>query len=384
MPHPDRRAHVRAAALALAALGLQVGAWAVLVADLARGLGLSPAELGVALAAGASGGFAALVLGGLVVDRTGRRPFAAGGLASLAVAYLLLARAGSLGALVAVQVLYGAAGGLLDLGANAIGADAERAAREHLMTRLQAAFSAAAAVGALASGAALAAGSSYGAVYVGLAGVLAVAALALTRVPLPPHVLEPGEERPPGGARRLLALPGVALATVIVTLCFLGDGAIEGYAGLYLRGVLESGPLLAGAAFGAFHVAMTAGRLGGAVLIARVGERRVLALAGGGASVAMAVTASAQAPALAGAGLLLVGLALAPVVPIALSLAGRSAPGRAGAAVGVVVTAGYAAFIAGPPLVGLLAGATSLRAALAVVVVTTAAIALLARRVPGR
>jgi len=383
VPHPHRRAHVRAAALAFAGLGLQVGAWAVLVADLAAGLRLSPGELGLALAAGATGGLTTLVLGGLVVDRTGRRPFAVGGLVGLALAYLLLARVGSLGALVAVGLLYGAAGGLLDLGANALGADVERAARRHLMTRLQAAFSAAAAVGALASGLALAAGAAYGDAYVALAVALLAVAAVLARAPLPPPAAGDGHGAPPpGGARRLLALPGVALGTGVVVLCFLGDGAIEGYSGLYLRSVLESGPLLAGLAFGAFHLAMTAGRLGGAVLIARVGERRVLGLAGTGASAAMALTAGAQAPALAGAGLLLVGLALAPVVPIALSVAARGAGDRAGAAVSVVVTAGYLSFIAGPPLVGLLAEATSLRAALAVVVVTTAAIALLSRRLP--
>ena len=77
--------------------------------------------------------------------------------------------------------------------------------------------------------------------------------------------------------------------------------------------------------------------------------------------------------------MLIVGFALAPVVPTALSLAGRSAPGRSGTAVSLVTTVGYSAFVAGPPLVGVLAGVTSLRTALIPVVASTAAIALLAR-----
>ena len=48
----------------------------------------------------------------------------------------------------------------------------------------------------------------------------------------------------------------------------------------------------------------------------------------------------------------------------------------------LVTTIGYGAFVAGPPLVGALAGLTSLRAALAPVIASTAAIALLAQRLP--
>jgi MFS family permease len=90
----------------------------------------------------------------------------------------------------------------------------------------------------------------------------------------------------------------------------------------------------------------------------------------------------AGSAAVAAAGLLVVGFALAPVVPTALSLAGRSAPGRSATAVSLVTTIGYGAFVLGPPVVGVLAELTSLRAALVPVVASTAMIAVLARRVP--
>jgi MFS family permease len=91
------------------------------------------------------------------------------------------------------------------------------------------------------------------------------------------------------------------------------------------------------------------------------------------------------APAAAGAigGLLLVGFAIAPVVPTTLSLAGRSAPGRSGQAVATTTAAGYGAFIVSPLTIGLLAQATSLRLALAVLVLTSLAIAGLAARWPA-
>ena len=96
----------------------------------------------------------------------------------------------------------------------------------------------------------------------------------------------------------------------------------------------------------------------------------------------MAVVVAAGSAAVAAVALLVVGFALSPIVPTALSLAGRSAPGRSATAVSLVTTIGYSAFVAGPPLVGALAGLTSLRTALVPVVISTAAIALLARRLP--
>jgi MFS family permease len=175
----------------------------------------------------------------------------------------------------------------------------------------------------------------------------------------------------------------VRLGLALAGVCFLGDGMLEGFTSLYLRGTLASGVLLGGGAIAVFHLASLAGRLIGAAAIRRAGERPAIVAAGTGAAAGMGLTVAAPSPALAAAGLLLVGLSLAPVVPTALSVAGRSAPANAGAAVSLVSTAGYGAFVAGPALVGVLADAASLRLALAPVVLSAAVIALLGLRLPA-
>jgi len=78
---------------------------------------------------------------------------------------------------------------------------------------------------------------------------------------------------------------------------------------------------------------------------------------------------------------LVVGFSLAPVVPVAFSLAGRAAPGHGARAVALVTTVGYSAFIIGPFIVGGLGTLTSLRAALLLLIGTSLGIALLARRI---
>jgi MFS family permease len=175
----------------------------------------------------------------------------------------------------------------------------------------------------------------------------------------------------------------VVLGLTLAGTCFLGDGMLEGFSSLYLRGTLDSGVLLGGGAIAVFHLASLAGRLAGAPAIRRRGERAVIRAAGIGAAAGMALTVLSPSPGPAAVGLLLVGLSIAPVVPTALSVAGRSAPGRSGAAVSLVSTAGYGAFVAGPALVGALADAFSLRTALAPVVLTAIGIAALAQRLPA-
>jgi MFS family permease len=103
------------------------------------------------------------------------------------------------------------------------------------------------------------------------------------------------------------------------------------------------------------------------------------------ALIAFAVVFPAELPdksLFASAGLLIVGLAAAPVVPSALSLAGRAAPDRSGQAVAVTTAAGYSAFIASPVLVGGFAQATGLRAAMAALVLVPITIAVLGTRWP--
>jgi MFS family permease len=389
-----RRAHARIAAGLFAGLGLQVGVWAVLIPHLVATRGLTPAELGAGLALMAATSIGALAVAGPLADRLGRRPLAVAGAAGFAATFALLAGVETRAALWPTLALFGVASGFLDLAANAVGSDYERAHQRRAMIRLHAGFSAAAAVGSLLAGAVGA--DMYwiaAAVYLALAGAAIVA-------PLPPHeaaahdapagaphetAVAAGEAAPAGswgggasggGRLALLRTPAIAVAVALCTLCFFGDGAIEGYAALFLRDALESGALLTGIALAAFHGASMTGRL---VFSKPADERLVLTIAGLLASAAMAVVVVARAPAVAAGGLLVVGFALAPIVPTALSLAGRNAPGRSATAVSLVTTIGYGAFVLGPPAVGLLAGATSLRTALVPVVVSTAMIAVLAR-----
>jgi MFS family permease len=61
--------------------------------------------------------------------------------------------------------------------------------------------------------------------------------------------------------------------------------------------------------------------------------------------------------------------------------AGRSKTMPAGVALAAVSTVGFAGFLLGPPVIGLVAGATSLRVSFSLIALMGLAVALLARRV---
>jgi MFS family permease len=174
----------------------------------------------------------------------------------------------------------------------------------------------------------------------------------------------------------------VLFAIALIGVTFFGDGALESFLSTYLQTTLAGGVLVSGFGIGSYHFASLLGRLAATGALRRFGERRVVLAAGLLAAAGLLTAVSAANAAGAVGGLLLVGFAIAPVVPTTLSLAGRSASGRSGQAVATTTAAGYGAFIVSPLTIGLLAQATSLRFALALLVVTSLAIAGLATRWP--
>jgi hypothetical protein len=83
------------------------------------------------------------------------------------------------------------------------------------------------------------------------------------------------------------------------------------------------------------------------------------------------------------AGWALFGLGLAALAPTVLSAAPAASRGSPAGAIAAVTTVGYLGSFTGPPLVGALAEAGSLTAALGLLVAVSCAMALFAPRLPG-
>jgi MFS family permease len=167
----------------------------------------------------------------------------------------------------------------------------------------------------------------------------------------------------------------------------IAEGANGDWSALFLvreRGVVQSAATIG---FACFNVAMAVARLLGERWERRWGSYRLL---GGGAALAavgMFCVVLVPSAFVDYAGFALVGVGLAFSFPVTLGLAGaagRRADGTGGEReIGFVTTIAYTGFLAGPPMIGAIAQATSLAFGLGVAGVLSALIlplALLARR----
>jgi MFS family permease len=357
-----------------AALGLFWGAWAALLPSIQRALDASKGALGVALFFVAVGSLPAMLfLAGPLFGRFGSRAIA-WSCAAFAAATVLPGLATTLPALAAALVLAGATSGVLDVGINAQAAQIERASRRRLMPLAHGLYSTGVLVGAVTAGLARSAGAGREAIFAALALVIAATALLLTRnrsVVLQENRRSRGRRRVPLG-RALLAI------ALVGAVAFVVEGAVETWSALFLARQLDASAAVSALGPGVFGASMAIGRFAGQAAT-RVGDRTLLAGGALGAAVGCVIVAVSGGSAAALVGFALAGAGISLNAPVVFGAAGRRKVDPAGA-VAVVTTLAYLGLALGPPLMGGLAEAGSLRGAFAVLAVLTAAVALAATR----
>jgi len=173
----------------------------------------------------------------------------------------------------------------------------------------------------------------------------------------------------------------VTLLGLIALCSTYGEGAISDWGALHLREDLGAAAGLAAAGYASFALAEACGRLAGSWLLARLGQTRVLVLGGIITFAGMLAAALSPVLPLALLGFALTGLGVANAFPTAMARVGALAGPHGVAAAS---TFGYAGFLLGPPVIGFLAGAISLRVALTTVCLLAVVAVVLARAAAPR
>lgn len=360
--------------------GLLFASWAAHIPQVKARVGVTDAGLGLALLGAPAGSVMAMLASARLLPRLGSRRMVRACLLGYCAAGPLIGLAGSALALFAALYVWGAFQGALDVSMNTQAVTVERASRRPLMSGFHASWS----IGAL-SGAAI----GVGGVAVGLSLtsqllLLAVPALVIGE-PLAARML-PDPALPAVGVRagrpvRGLSRP-VLMLGAIAFASMLCEGASADWASVLLRGSLRSSAAVAGFAYTAFTLTMVITRLSGNRVLTRFRVQSALpALAAVAAAGFTAGLAGGQAVA-AIAGFAFLGIGLALVVPTVNSAAGRLPGLSPGTTIASVSACGWVGFVAGPPLIGELASATSLSAALGVLPVLVAFIAVATALVP--
>jgi fucose permease len=374
--------------------GLTMAAWVSRTPAIRDLTHSSTAGMGVVIAGMSVGSMAGIAAGGGWVARSGARTVVRAGLLAIVTGTAVVALGATLGH--GWLVALGLAGIGFGMGSGEIALNVEGVALEAVVGRtvvpsLHGSYSLGLCVGAVLG---LLANAAHLPV---LAHLLAVAALtaactawlvrhlpAATGAETRPAAT--GAETRPAGRAGSGGLPPVwrETRTLAIGVVVLAMALAEGSANDWLPLIVVDGFGLSATAgslvFAFFGAAMAAGRFGGGRFLDRYGRTPVVLASAGCAVAGIGLVSLAPGIAVAAVGVLLWGLGAALGFPVALSAAGDDPVGAA-RRVSAVATAGYAAFLVGPPLLGFVGQHAGLRSAILVVLAVVALSALFSRSV---
>ncbi len=385
----------RRARIAVAALFLTNGAlFANLLPrypEIKADLALSNSAYGVAIAAFSGGALVAGPAAAAVIRRFRSSVAAVASSIGIAVFVFIASLAPSAVALATALFIAGASDAITDVAQNAHALRLQRNYGRSIINSLHAVWSAGAVLG-----------GAMGAVAIALdiprTTHLAVSAALFSAVVLAayPFLLRgPDTDDHPSARADNVGRPGFGVYATLVALVFIAiagavvEDAASSWATVYLRDSLNTPGAIAATGYIAMVGSQFVGRMIGDRLVDRFGERTVARI--GGLITAVGMGTALAFPSVPGtiAGFAAAGFGVATLVPAAMHGADQLPGLRAGTGLTAVTWLMRIGFVSSPPVVGLIADATSLRVGLLVVpfagiVAMLLAVALSPRRPPSR
>ncbi|MFF7551779.1 MFS transporter [Streptomyces olivaceus] len=383
---PFLRGQLAIAALFLS-LGFQYATWAARIPALKSDLDLSAGEVGVLLMAAGVGSAVTFPAVAYLMRRLGSRRLALLSQLGLALALPALAAAPNYPVALLVMCADGVLVGGLNVAMNAQGAALETRHERNTMARLHATFSAGSLLAALIASGMTAVTDSVLA-HFGVAAVLLAVLNLTSRTGLleqdnpaqdTPAEDTPAEAAAPEPARRRWTLPSRLTLWMCCAMVFgtVAEGAMNDWSALYLKDVAEASAELAPLGIAVVSGMMVVARVFADGWRARWGDGRVVLVGStaAGAGLAAALVSGGVAPALAGFACM--GLGIAAVTPCVYAAAAR----QGSDALTLVAAMGTTGLLAGPPLIGFIASASSLAWGMGAVAASAVAVALCGTRI---
>lgn len=359
----------RSAVIAMFILnGALLGIWASRIPAIAATHALTPNLLGLLLLCLAAGAIVSFPIAGRMVDTFGAAPVTRAIAIAYCAALILLGLAPSMPLLALALFVFGMAHGAMDVTMNVWATEVEKAAGKPIMASFHAMFSLGAGLAAALGYFAIRAGTSVPLHFVAASIALGIIALAIASAPW-------ASPRSAAQKGSLFAFPSGALLFVglIAFASAMGEGAVADWGAVFLNSSLGVTEAQATLGYSAFSIAIFAMRLAADALIRRFGAIKTARSSGIIACLGVLTVVAAQNLATALSGFALMGLGYAVLFPLAFSRAASDPTMSPGRAIASVATLGYGGLLLGPPVIGFIAQASTLRLAL----LTLAVLALL-------
>lgn len=357
--------------------GILFASWTAHVPQVKAALHIGDGQLGIALLGESVGSVTATLLSGMILARFGSRQVVRVTAIGYCLAGILVGLSGSIVELFAALAVWGLFAGGLDVAMNTQAINVERELGRPIMGKMHGSWS----IGSLV-------GSGIGVVAVAIGVTLTWQLLALGVVTVTIAVVliarlldDPVHERHHHTARRRRPSAALVILGIIAFAGLLTEGGTGNWSAVYMRDTLHAQPAVAGLAYTAFTLAMVSVRLAGARLLRRYSPRQVISVCAAIATVGLGGALAIGNPVAGIIGFGLFGVGLASIIPMVFSAAGNQPGLTAGTAVATVSAVGWLGLMVGPPLIGLVAGHSSLSIALIVCPLLTGFVAVAAPRI---
>lgn len=367
--------------------GFSMASWVSRTPTIRDALGASTAQMGWIIFGMAVGSIVGLMSASHLIAHKGGRFAMVTGLVISSIGLMIVGVGGSwiINSIIVFLglAIFGFGNGICDVAMNVEGTAVEGVTKKSLLTGFHAAFSVGTLLGAIIGSVATKSGVSVP-VHITFAAIITVLSIIFLARFVP---IGTGKENnddsnePPMSARERMAV-WKEPRTILISIIVLGMAFAEGSANDWLPLIMVDGysvtPTMGSFAFGLFVAAMTIGRAIGGLLLDRLGRVLVLRISALLAIVGLLIVIFGGNYKFATIGIVLWGLGAAFGFPVGLSAAGDDPRGVA-ARVSAVATAGYLAFLVGPPFLGFVGEMIGLLRALIVVLITVTIAGLLSQ-----
>jgi MFS family permease len=370
-----RHIHRLAVSASFLLQGLCFSTWASRIPTIQQKLHLSETALGGVLLAVPVGLIASLPITGWLVAKYGSRNLTVISVLLYSGVLPLLGLAQTTTQLMAALVLYGFGSNMANISVNTQGVGVEALYGKSILATFHGVWSLAGFLGA-ALGTGMIGWGVPPLQHFTLMALVIWVGVALMRPYLVPA------DAPSPADQPLFVLPNKSLMLLgVLAFCsLLSEGTMFDWSGVYFKKIVLAEKAWVGLGFAAFMSMMATGRFIADEFANRFGRGRTLQVSGLLTTSGLALAVIFPTLVMTSIGFMLVGLGVSSVVPLVYSAAGKSRTMPAGVALAAVSTVGFAGFLLGPPLIGLVAGATSLRVSFAIIAFMGLAVAALARR----
>lgn len=370
---PSNRSYRIAVSAFFFLFGFCFASWASRIPAIQQKLELSETDLGLVLFSLPIGLFVSLPLSGWLVSKKGSKTVACIAALFYGCVLVTLALATTKFQLIICLFAFGLAGNMGNISINTQAVGVESLYNRNIMASFHGVWSLAgftgAAFGTLLTGLGITPAYHFLLVLTVVVSILLISVRFLIK-----------NDSTSNNTAPLIIMPDRSLLTLgLIAFCsMLCEGAMFDWSGIYFKKVVMAKPALVGAGYTAFMCTMAASRFIADYFTHRFGFKRIIQASGIFITTGLITAVAFPTFYPSVIGFLLVGIGVSSIVPLVYSAAGRSKLLAPEIAIASVSTISFFGFLIGPPLIGILAGLSSLRLSFAVIALIGCLVSVLA------